>query len=779
MRSKQVFVINLMKTAFFCLLAVGILTANYFIEKRFDVPKDEGKASVLSIDVDKENVFDRSVLRFDGGEAEVLFADEVLHQYGFGFESGKMWGNGEISSAKVNIVVGKTVLIPNGAAFSLDVAGDEVSLKVFKGDVYLGFLDEGLQVGEYVDTYDEMFVNRLLVPQGTKIEFKKSDITAALSALLDSKLMKEFRYTAITEEDRADEWVVDNLKKDGNFEESLRLKFIEEARGRGQQVQDGAFSGFVDWAEKTLTFVPAKKREIYFENLFKRLDDAIYFDIQGTDPALSENSLLDFEGFLASLPAEISESEEFYERYDDYLDRTSVFAPGDLQYDVFSKILDIKLLRNRDTKDLVNMLWQDVYAALEMQADPHKAMNRFYAAFQKTLGVDDQSRTYLHYVTYYNQLFDNLFQRYATFYRDGYFAIKYSLEQELLSLYSNGQQKEELRQSLISNKISFLKRLRFFFFENEGGLTVSETKEILSRLVEEVDEMMPTNSSEVAVTELFETQLRDIGDFWGYLNSPEYYNSTSYGRDHKERYAVYLEEKDTIWSFVNVRQDVLGEEVVEEETVESVADAVKALLLKNQDISQVEIGEFDESGQRYIPFKAVIQGYPFEAIYDRDRDALKDVYVYDALIADRAVKLNNLLSLIQSEVADVAGTGEEAEALEGESTETYSKRLARIYIAEQIQLFGFDVLPEKVSLVDEDKLIYKIFEVSLKGFESTIVTFDYIASSEKATNVSMIIGGESVDFAGEFTLEELKKMITAEEDFSGGEVPDSGGKVLR
>ncbi|MBD3360927.1 hypothetical protein GF366_03950 [Candidatus Peregrinibacteria bacterium] len=758
---------NFIKTFFYILVGIFLVAGNYFLESSF-VSGEEIKEEVFKLDYSKENYLsDRGVIRFsEESESGILNSVEVDsyengNEYIIGVESAKLWGNFEISNAKVNFVADKLVIIPNHAAFDLEFDGDRLVLSVFDGDVYVGILSEGIGVSEYVDEYSDLFMNKLLVPRDSQVTISTGKLDERIEALLYSKLVKEFKYSAIPTSKEESDWVSKNGDKDSKYIESVKQDVISEIIYRGPSVSDTLLGDFIFWSEENLTFIPEKKNEIIFDHLFAFLDDAINYANDG-DEVMSELRLEEFDEYLASLPSGISKSDEYYKRYDLYIEWLSVFGSEDAQYSVFVELLKKKFEEGRDIYEIVNILWLDVYNGIDLgDVAAESALDRYYSFFDSTLGDDSDFAFYKDYTTYNNQLFDNLLLRYSTFYKDGYFAIKNVLEQELLGLYESGRLRDELSQAFISNKIRFLKRLMSFFFDEE--ISVVEAKEILSRLVEEIDELMPADRSEVAVIELFEAELEDIGDFWGYLNSPEYHLSKTYGATHEERYESYLVDKDTIYSVINIQEDILGE-VVSELTVSDVEKEILSFFTENEDVSDLTVLDLEEVDQRYVKVQGVIGGYSFEAVFDRSQAILKDVYTYGELVSDRPVTLDNLLSLLKENFAEFAEEELEEEEL---TEETIAQRRARLYVVERVSNAGFVVEMENVSVVDETDSVYRVEGVYLPEYEDILVTFDYLLlRNERAKNIFLSVRGRPVVLESEMTLDELAEVVIAEEDFS-------------
>jgi hypothetical protein len=771
---------NFVKVVIFLMIAAGAAVGNYFLESGM-ISTDDIKVDVFStFDYVEENVIpERGIVRFADeigyGFTNSAIVDSINeNEYVFNLASAKLWGNFTISDAKVNFVTERVVIIPDHAAFNLEFDGERVKLSVYDGDVYVGFLESGIVVDEYVDPYSSMFVNKLLVPKGTQVEIPLKKITSKLQSLLYLKLVKEFKYSAIATSERTSDWTESNMSKDAKYVELERQEKISEIIFGGLATGDSMMDDFVYWAEENLTFVPDKKYQIVFDHLFASLKDAIYYANDGDDIS-STTSFDEFTAGLAGLSLEMSQSEEFLNRYDSYIEELSIFGPESDQYEVLVKLLEKKLMTDRDKYEVMGAIWHDVYEGFSSgDLDAEEALNQYYGYLDSVVlsGERPDIDFYKDYITFQNQLFDNLFLRSSVFYRDGYFAMKNVLEQEYLELFDGD---EELAQELISNKIDFLKRLMKFFFDEE--IEVSEAKQILSRLVEEIDELMPVSDSSVAVIELFETRLEDIADFWGYLNSPEYHISKTYGLNHQERYESYLEEKDKIWDFINIQEEVLGEVVIEV-TVEDVKAALEAVFMENENISEVEVDDLKTPDERYVVVRGVIGGYPFDAVYDRDKELLNEVYTYNELVSDRAVNLNNLLSLLQERFADLSEVdlGDDEEL----TVESVAERAARLYIAELIAGYGFEIVMEDVSVVDELNAIYRVEEVSKIDTNDVIATFDFVMNGEKVINLYLEVSGESVVLDDEYTLDELSSIASAEEDFTAEEEnSDSDVGVLR
>ena len=117
--------------------------------------------------------------------------------------------------------------------------------------------------------------------------------------------------------------------------------------------------------------------------------------------------------------------------------------------------------------------------------------------------------------------------------------------------------------------------------------------------------------------------------------------------------------------------------------------------------------------------------------------------------------------------------------LEEEFTiESVAERAARLFIAELIAGYGFVVEMDDVSVVDELNAIYRVEEIYKDENEDVVMTFDFVMNGEKAINLFLVVEGDPFVLDGEYTLEELASVASAEEDFLVEDVDEEGG-VLR
>lgn len=772
---------NLVRGGIFLFVALGLALGTFYFEENVSsVSLDQkNSSSAVVLDYSKENVLpDSTVLRFVSDEEhDVNFESARDGSNFYNVKYGHLWANFQSSSGKNNIRIGDLVLIPDHCVFDLKFYGEKLNLAVYKGDLYVGFLPEKYKLNQFIDQYSDVFLNRLLIPQDTQAAISVKKVNVEMVSLLPAKLMKEVKYAAIPASEKLSDWVKINSVADKKLTDLKRREMVSRIIADGLVVNNGFFANILSFTQQSFTFIPEKKEKMLYENLFSHLDNAIFYANEGNDFELKA-SLASFEDELFSIDLNVINSEEFESFLDSYIRDLSVFGPQDKQYEVLKFLLNQKFIQTEGGFEVVSAFWLDVYRGIaENKIVAEKALNQYYDYFDKVVSkkIDQQGKAV--FIAYQNQLFDNLLLRYPIFYKDSYFAIKNAFEQNLLGIYEDGRLKDEVKQSLVSTKIDFMKRLRKFFFD--GELDVATSKEIFSRLFEEIDALMPKeDDSGVAVIKLFESQLADADDFWGYLNSPEYHTGT-YGGNSEERFKNYLKEREEIWDFINIKKEVLGETVTEENDTLDVVAEIEEVLKSDPVLTDLEIGAIESVGQRNVEVKGVIGGYPFEAQYDRDAESLKEVYAYGELVSDRAIKVGSLLKILQEKFANLADTKEQDLEPEEITLETSAERYARLYIAKVVSEYGFVVEIENVSIVNEKEAVYRVKNVSLEKNKDVVVTFDMLMNGERIRNVFLEINNQSRVVEGEFSLQEFTDLIYAENDFSVGENVKESARVKR
>ncbi|MBU1151750.1 hypothetical protein KJ632_02890, partial [Patescibacteria group bacterium] len=592
--------------------------------------------------------------------------------------------------------------------------------------------------------YDSVYMNSLLVPRGSKVSVLIDRVDERFSDLFYSKLIKEFKLSQITDSDLKEEFVAENIARDRVYFDELERKTSSNILSRGKTVSDSMFSGIYMWFQENFTLFESKKEQWHADRKQAYLQDAVYYaDTNQVDKSVE--ALQSFNSLNGGFREDMFD-EEFL-----------LYSVDDPKYLVSMNVLEQAYLAGYE-RSVLNELWLDVYEAISINnVFAEKSLQKYFKYLDKYLANNDLAPVELElFLAYQNQLLRNLFIKSPVMYKEEYLLKKYDLERELLGNYDEFLRKD-LSQDYVNYKIIYIKRLMKFFFDDE--IKVSDAAAALSRLVKEINELMPQETSTKALFEFFDEQLKDIGDFWGYLKSPEYNSTRVYGATHKERYEVYLEERQKLWSFIDVQQEVIGEVLESELSVDDIEAEVRAVFDQNENIKSLILGSILSADQRYVEVKGNILGYSFEADYDRDFEALVNVFVYGELISEDPVKLENLIRVVEqrfSELTDVEVSDDEDDLTQ---IETHAQRVARIYIAGVIEKAGFVLDESNVGLIDTGKSLYAISNVYLEGYDDILVTFDYNATKELSENLYFVYKDKPIVLEDRYSLVQIKEMI--------------------
>lgn len=685
----------------------------------------------------------------------------VTTPYVFSMRPGRIFGNFSNSITKVNIQASdKLVVIPDFSMFDLsyDETSSMVTLMNFSGNTYLGFLSASNPQSKYLDEYSDVFENVLLVPAGVKVKISLGKIDERLRAILYAKLAKEFSYGRISDSDKNDGFIKNNL--DEALKYSGTLKDYQRKRFKSLAQDSGNFSSTLyNFLSKNLTVFEKKRNEQYLKNLKGSLYQSLTaLNNDEADAALSEFSLA-----KDSLPQENFDKGYYKDFLSGILADLVVFNSSDPEF----KVLDYLTGSSKDQFDKMFLVDLKVGAkGHDIYSDENvgPAYEQIYKGVESIFGAMDDAKVYKKFLSYYNQFFDNLLLNFPELLKLPYFNMKGKIENELFKLYYGGQSKEELKQSFVSEKISLLNTLENFFFDEEIGL--GDAKDVMTYLIQSIDDYMPAKTSKNAVMQLFENELKDIGNFWGYINSAEYSKSSLYGENHKQRFAVYLEEKNQVTSILDVQRDILGGNVIVAETPEDIKHEIEKTF-SEAGASSVKVGEVSDVHERFVKVSAVISSYEFNADYDRDYGYVKNVYAYGEKISESNVKIDalpQLLSKALSGIVKIADTNvnkpvpRNADA--SVTSETNAQKIAKTIIAKKMVEAGLSVTLEDVDVLDSTIALYRINNVPVEGINGLSVSFDYLANDGKVKNVYVLKGKEGKSLSGEFPLVELKGIVS-------------------
>ncbi|MBU1446209.1 hypothetical protein KKD70_03030, partial [Patescibacteria group bacterium] len=411
--------------------------------------------------------------------------------------------------------------------------------------------------------------------------------------------------------------------------------------------------------------------------------------------------------------------------------------------------------------DLLTAKINDVYdSAIANPKDAFIAFGEYFDAYknirleyQKDLSfVEDE-------LIHQNILVSNLLFKSPDLYNVDLFESKIQMENDYIAAISGGKDKQEQRQTFITEKIDLLSRIKYFLFNEE--LDAGEARKIVFTLIRNIEDLKENTSEVAAINQLFDKRLADFGVFWQYLNSPEYSQTPLHGAFHKDRYEEFKKIQEDLVTFDDIREEILGEEDVPELTTADILSQVEADL-KEAQVSNIEFGFYNDPSQTKVPIlKATIAGITWRGTYDFDRKMIANIIVDDKVLTQEGVKLSNLnkfitnavqeMQKVEVVVEEVVPEPEYPEVTDGidaepasdisdinepVSSSTISVDLAaKVFLMEKFGKLGMVVSRESIEVSDLKAGEYQINNVYYEENRNAKFSFSYNSSDDKVYNL--------------------------------------------
>ena len=732
---------KIVKTSIYLVLALSSVVAVYLYGESFEreVVSMEGLAV-------NEDDFVRAYFK-EGSEVESLDslpmargADGVEYQIESGF-SALVSNLGYSEPLTLNF--GNFSFKNSNAIVDIDFDGSRIDYLVLRGESSL------------LIAFSNGEKRELVIPGGQKVSFPVSKLDVELSELLRNKLEKELRYSLVPQS----YFENDGYKAVLKAEDIARSEMKAEVYSKYYDASPYSDT-FLTSVANLFTLVPEKRLQMSMSKNIADLNYAVSQALTGVE--------VNFES-SADLSARLDVLMKELYLYDYGSDEWNLF------YDLYFK--DFENLEFVDQVDLLSLLWSkiDDSIAQGFVVDAQNAVFDYNDLLLK-VNVLDSNLAYS-YFEGQNALFYSLLLQHSEFHKDEYFSMKSVIEQKLYDVAPSSL-RAEIGQSFIAEKLDFMKRLRGFFFDDL--VDVQSAQDIYKRLMNEVREYLPNDQSGAAVIKLFERELSDVEDFWGYLKSPAYHGVGA-GFSHNEKYQEYLADRQAVVNLTLLREEIFDEVVEEEVTLLDVQDEIENVFSEHG-VEKLKIGEISDVQARFVEVEGEIGGYPFSATYDRFAQNVQDVYVFEEQVASRATSIENLLPIFQENFAEV-----DVEVLDDEgeqvSVESIADRHARDFVAKSLVEKGFAVAADEVENLYQGEAIYRVKNATLAEDEGGEVraTFDMDMTRGIVLNVLIYVDGDLKNFSEEYDLDELSALMQTEFDFINRveDEPGDGGGVKR
>jgi hypothetical protein len=475
-------------------------------------------------------------------------------------------------------------------------------------------------------------------------------------------MIKEFQYTLYDSKAiENDDWVTQNLNEDDKFTQKVAKDKLGQIKSRGLKIASldsvgYQFQKIVESFSDVLTFPADKTRQNKIGRVFDQIGDAEYLLVYARNSeAVGRLDL--FRELVASTiadspnlkPSIITELRSSYAALAYVMPDDPLFYVKSAVSDVLSGLLD------GTDEDLIEKfgLIRDYMNYAYRMADSNPVLARTaledyssrFIAF--TAAEKNNLQRVKNLIAEENQVMDYLLRQFAIFYQDKYFGIKHSLETTWLSLLPEGSDKNEEKQTIISNKIDFLKDLQQFFLDEK--VVLSDAIDVVSRLMSEIGDIEP--NAELGINQIIALRLNDYDQFLRFLN--EVKKGTLQGTTMKDKYDAFLltqKGQTPPADITETIRELTGEKPV---AVELTADQILAQIEKDfadAGITDLRLGQMTGAAQQYITVEnASLENIIFSGRYDWNKKQMLDLLSGRSTVTTRAVNLSDLAGILVPE----------------------------------------------------------------------------------------------------------------------------------
>lgn len=676
--------------------------------------------------------------------------------YTFNLEKGNLWGNSLFDQSSFVIKTNHSNLYAQNASFSVVLDDLKTTIYSEKHDIEVDLIA------------DNKVINTLWIAEGNQAQLLHSKIDSkkeTIEKLLYSKLTKEFSYGRLNDKKKKDDpWLTSQLQQDISYYNTLQTSYTADVNDKGLKtvsvgsLRSQAKSLLADM-QSALTFNQNKKNEQVLNSLFENVDDAQYLFLQGNDvDGKVRLSLFNNDIQEVLMVADENVKNELFHRFNEKYYELSLFIPGDDLFPVkqllFEKLSDASMAQFLETEDnfvLLTAKLNDVYEAVESSpVDLNTLFTEYFELYSEyTRPYEEKMNEIGDHIIHQNILVDNLLFQTPELYKLEFFDQKKGMEGDYLLALTSSRDKKEQRQTFISNDIDLLSRIRYFLFNEQ--LDPKDARQIVYRLIQDIEDYQEETIDVAAVNELFNKRLADFGIFWEYLQATEYSLTQLHGASHSERFEAFKKVQEEVVSFEDIRQEILGGAAISEESVEEIiAGAQKDL--EEAGIQSIEFGSYTDTARTKIPMlSARVGGIEFRATYDWDRQLLSNIIVDNVVISQDGVKLFKAKKFITETIASLSRAEEKevTQSVSGQEEDEFAdiKRVASVFLAEKFSKMGMVITMNNVEILDLDAGHYRVTDVYFTEQKSAVFSFEYKTSDDKVNNLVIKTkdGEKSVD----------------------------------
>lgn len=719
-------------------------------------------------------IFHGSVLRLAPGARVKILANST-QGYLLDVMEGRVWLQNRLAKSKLILKADNVLLIPRKTVADISVSADDVLIRVLRSDVTVGLLPDGYKPQDLPASRSSDFINSFLIAQGAQARINFNQIRQnddTIGKLLSSKLMKEFQYGILNNAVLAnDDWILMNLKADdGLTKEVLKtLKSNIESRPlhyssltstayQFQQLSSDVFD--------TLTFVENKRKERYRHDIMAYFLDAEYLILFNRAREADEYlKIFQEEVRRAFSEADAEEKQLWQAMLRSKMQELEFITPEDPLFTAKIGITNVffDTLGNDENAfweklGIVRDFLDDAYSlAPESFAEARVSLQQYYDRFTLFLKQQPQEfGKYQYVMTEENQRMDQLLRLTAEFYRDNYFQMKHFLEAEWLKLLSEGTDKNEERQTIMSSKVDFLQQLQTYFLDQKIGL--GDARLVALRLINEMRDLQ--TSGGLGIDELFALRLKDYGVFLRFLNASN--TAILKGSSPREKYNDFLATQNEQVDIEKAINEFLGQEAESVITTSQILDKVKADFAAIN-VQQLELAPLESTEDRFVTVQRGVLGeVEFSALYDWDRKLISQVKVGETTVLIAPTRLANLPVLLKPKPTPSVSPSTPTTPAPSANTTSASKseKVAKILLIQKLKNASIAVKEVDITIVDLSNGLYAVKNAQIIAQNGTVsseplLSFNFDNKTNQISNLAITRDGTTELMQQNYSLESL------------------------
>jgi len=689
---------------------------------------------------------------------------------------GEVWAYSVAASPRVDVYLpGGATVTSEDNVFDVSVRDGTLSVFAAKNPVRVSlFLPQRLEVSKFTSNAIS-YLNSILVTERSVLHFVLAKLDPKFEKLLYSKLIKEFQYAPISDEQISqNSWFSLNGQLDRLVTEAQLQRLTNAMKKRNLVVSapDSLFEfvrSRVQSAGNFLTFDDDRRRDSTLKALLVHIDDALYFSSVSNEKKAIER----VQFFLQQIPTYTSDrammvriEDALWQRFHQF----SILTPKDgglfrirdelrtallgLNQAGYSLAFDRQALLVRSyLSDVFSTFSVDSSLAQNFLQQYFQASERFFFTFGNEIKTNPES------IFEESQLLSRLFLASPLFYKDQYFEQKFKMESQWLSLVPDKDDRAEEAQTMATARIDLLRYLRKYFFDEL--VAPGDARSVLYRLLTALSQTSQvTPDSEVAAS--FRDIIREQQSFWLFLNNSEFSESSLHGKTQKDRFTSFMKNQERQKEIRELQKSLFGsaQEVSSppevQQTLLEIQDAFRKVAVSKLHIAPL----LDRDQPQVFVDNAEYNGISFSAIYDREKSLISDVKVFGETVLSSAIPLSKLPSIfrVKSSTSDLLG--DFTQNSDSPPDEESLAKVTAVFLAKKLQILGFELTADQVQSIDETGKIFAVSEARLPLDQHPIVAnFDIRLSDYRVSSVSVAVLGKRLSMPGEVTLDNFSEAL--------------------